>query len=238
LPSTDWDYPLATNYGSCDVWGTGDIVDADQLQQNWAILFAKVNGLLDGTDFASDSAQFDEETSLVDYEGGNEGVWPTVGQRHTHDGIDSAKLADHVIHQLTLGVGGSSWGSMGIIRHPAENFHGVLITSWVAYDQPSPEAGTAYSKAVAVPYDYKRWGESYLQNAGANGRTAILLGPVMSGYAGWTQNQRCAPSMMAASVTLDGNGITAIHANMQDLMTERPASNWTYGVLVLACIAI
>lgn len=238
LPSTDWDYPAATNYDSCAAWDTSDIVDADQLQQNWALLFAKANGMLDGTDFAPDSGQFDEETALVDYEGGVVGVWPTLGQRHSHNGIDSAILADGCIERDTLGAHATSWGSFGIIRHPSQNYYGILMTSWVAYDQPAPVKGTAYSQAVAIPYDYKRWGTDYLQNDGAGGRTAILVAPLMTGYPGWTENQKCAPSMMAASVTLSTNDITGVYVNMQDLMGERPASGWSYGVLALACIAI
>ena len=235
LPSTDWDYPLATNYDSCSTWTTSDIVDADQLQQNWAILFAKANGMLDGTDFAPTSGQFDEETSLVDYEGGVTGTWPTAGQRHSHDGINSAKLADHAIHQTTLGVGATSWGSFGMLRHPSETFHGILETFWVAYDQPSPSKGLAYSADVALPHNQMRW--SYLKNSTPSGRTALLMAPLMSGYSGWTQKQKCAPSMLAGVLTGSPN-VTTVTAKMQDLMGERVASHWSYGVMALACIQI
>lgn len=238
LPSTNLSYPLATNYDSCDTWDTVDIVDGDQLQQNWAIVYAKANGLLDGTDFLDTSGQFDEETSLVDYEGGTVGVWPTKGQRHSHDGIDSAKLADHVISQSVLGTGATAWGSFGIIRQPSESVHGIMMTFSVAYDQPSPGAGEVYSADVAVPYDYKRWVDSTMERTGSFGRTAVLLAPLMSGYDGWTLNQRCAPSMMATSFTLSTTHITAVTANMQDLMGERVASNWSYGVMALACLVI
>lgn len=238
LPSTDWDYPAATNYDSCDTWGTQDIVDADQLQSNWALIFSKANGMLDGTDFMPDSGQFDEETALVDYEQGAGGTWPTVGQRHSHNGIDSAKLADSCISQLTLSVGATTEGSYGMIRHPSESFHGVLMTHRVAYDQPSPGKSTAYSSYVAVPYNHKEWGVSYLQRSGASGRTAVLACPLMGGYSSWSVNQRCAASMMVMGFALSGSDITAVSANMQDLMGERVASNWTYGVLALACLAI
>lgn len=236
LPSTNLTYPLATNYDSCDTWDTSDIVDADQLQKNWALLFAKANGMLDGTDFIATSSQFSEAESLVNYEGGAVGVWPTAGQRHSHDGIDSAKLATHALHQSVLGVGASSWGSFGMLRHPSEAFYGVLETFWVAYDQPSPGKGLAYSAALAVPHNSQRWGR-YLQRSGANGRMALLMAPLMSGYSGWTQNQKCAPSMLAGAFT-GGDIPSTVSAQMQDLMGERAASGWSYGVMVLACIAI
>ena len=236
LPSTNLLYPLATNYDSCSTWTTSDIVDGDQLQKNWAILLSKINGALDGTDFLETSSQFAEETALVDYEGGVTGTWPTVGQRHSHDGIDSAKLADHVLPQAALGVGATSWGSFGMLRHPSETFHGILETFWVAYDQPSPSKGLAYSATVAVPHNSQRWG-SYLQRSGVNGRMALLTAPLMSGYNGWTQNQKCAPSMLAGAFT--GGAIpSTVSARMQDLMGERVASSWSYGVMVLACIKI
>lgn len=236
LPSTNLTYPLATNYDSCNTWTTSDIVDADQLQENWAILLSKINGMLDGTDLIETSSQFSEEESLVDYEGGVTGVWPTTGQRHSHDGIDSAKLATHVLHQSVLGVGTSSWGSFGALRHPSEAFYGVLETFWVAYDQPSPSKGLAYSADVAVPHNHQRWGRD-LQRSGVNGRMALLTAPLMSGYGGWTQNQKCAPSMLSG-FTEGVPGVAIVAAKMQDLMGERVASSWSYGVMVLACIKI
>ena len=236
LPSTDWDYPLATNYDSCNTWTTSDVVDADQLQQNWAIIFSKFNGLIDGTDFLATSGKFDEETALVDYENGAGGNWPTAGQRHSHDGIDSAKLADDVIHQITLGAGEFSWGSFGIIRVPTEGHRCILMTSTVAFDQPAPDGDTVYSKDIAIPYDWKKWGKSTLYRSTTNGRVAVLIAPMFIGHDGWTRNQKCAPSMVSADFTLDVGEVDAVTAKMQSLMGEQAATNWTYAVLTLACL--
>lgn len=238
LPSTDWDYPNATNYDSCDTWGTADIVDADQLQQNWAIIFAKANGLLDGTDFLSTSGQFDEETSLVDYEGGSAGNWPTKGQRHSHDGIDSAKLADHCINQSVLGVGDTATGSFGMIRHPSENYHGILITTHAAYDQPAPGGSETYTADVAIPYNQIQWGRNRLKRQNTGGRTAVLMCPVLSGYSGWSQDEKCAAGVMSAEISLSGDEITSVSAKLNNIMGERVETGWTYGVLVLACLDI
>lgn len=238
LPSTNPFYLAPEDYANWDLWDTSDIVDGDQLQRNWAVIFSHVNGCIDGTDFEDDSAQFDEGTSLVDYEAGNS-QWSTVGQRHSHDGVDSALLVDECLTATLLGTPADPGGSYGFIRHGSMTSLGVLMSVWAGYDQPSPQAGILYAQQVAVPYNHERWLFNHIQRSGVaiGGRCAFLVCPVLTGFESWSADEKCSTSCMGISLGLDGQDVTSVSASQQDALTVRPPSSWAYGVVALAVLA-
>lgn len=232
LPTTDPFYLAPEDYANWDPWDTSDIVDGDQLQRNWAVIFSHVNGCINGTDFEDDSGQFDEGTSLVDYEDGNS-QWPTAGQRHSHDGADSARLASECLTNVLLGTPADPGGSYGLIRHGSQTMHGVLESVWVGYDQPSPQAGTLYDQQVAIPHNYGSIGGVRVWRTGIYGRTAFLVCPVLTGFESWTDDEKCSTSSMGLAIGVDGGSVETVSAQQQDALTVRPPSNWAYGVVAL-----
>lgn len=191
LPSTDADNLGPGDYASWPDWAVEDIVDAQVLQRNWAVIFAHANGEINGTDIDTGSAAASETTYIQDLEAGNN-QWPTDGVRHSHDGIDSALLAEDIIGQDIMG-----YRAFGMLRHPAKDYRGLMlfgsiVTEWKNALHP-----------VAIPYDYIRWGQvGGFMYRSAGGASRYLACPVYSNFADLSAAERQALTFPYVKLTV------------------------------------
>jgi hypothetical protein len=147
---TAGEYHYAANYHSGLIWADDDLVDGDTIQRNWNVLFSHVNGKLNGTDFDASSGTLSETTWVADVEGAGVKRWPTLRQRHSHDGMDSALLGEGVINKTAINAGGH-----GMLRFPSIHMMaGVLHTVGIV-DMTNPDSSSTFKIDIPVPYNYK-----------------------------------------------------------------------------------
>ncbi len=152
LPITNWAYNEVGEYANWTAWTTEELVDAEILQRNWAILYSHINGNLNGTDLNVDGASINESSVVQGWAGTSDHdpdeAWPTASYRHSHDGMDSSFLADNVISSTVLDDGHL------IIRSPSKSYHSLALHSRgysVRGIDSIPET------EVAFPLNSKRW---------------------------------------------------------------------------------
>lgn len=202
LPSTNASYPSYTDYANWTDWNPTDIVDAAVIQDNIAEIVAHVNGGLNGTDIDNTNTPLSETTYIADIETGSV-EWPTIGQRHSHDGVDSALLADGVITHALIRT-----RNYAIVRSPSKTHRGLVLHGTVGHDQDEVYTGSP-EYIVAVPYNYR------LYNPGTTtlyrnilGGARFVVSRVIDNYDDLSAADKRELAMPYANVTLNGSNVT------------------------------
>ena len=224
LPTTDWDYDGVADYASWDNWATSDIVDADVIQRNWAILFSHVNGNLNGSDMDVDTASATSESSVLG--AWSESTdWPIQNHRHSHDGVDSALLADDIITHSLLGT-----SAYCMLRSPSIVRNAVLIHG--SADMESRKSRYTSSGIVEADvsfgYNYKEWtsGTSYIYREDAtNGYCHVVVSCYVPNWASMSTAEKralCVPyfSYTETSDKYDTVGVGVGRNELEGLSTE------------------
>lgn len=204
LPPSSWDFDDVGDYASWDDWVVDDVVDADLIRQNVAAIFAHVNGHLNGTDIKTDASAISEATYIDDWESGNN-LWPVEQARHTHDGIDSAKLADDIIGHSHLPS-----RAFGMMRSPTKDYRGLLLFGRVVADRDTGPLYDSYLYyRIAIPYNPDEWGTQYLYRASTGG-ARVCLGLMIPSYSSWSVEKQRELFIPYADITEVTNQITDV----------------------------
>ena len=198
LPSTDPNLITSADYASWDDWDTADVVDAEVLQRNLAALVSHVNGNLNGTDVDLVNTPISETTFITQEESGAK-TWPSVGQRHGHDGIDSRILASSIIGHTLL-----KDRIYSIFRCPSQLYRGLLLHGRVENDAPDGY-DSANGWNMAVPFNSQSWG-SYLSSA----RSGIFVSRIIPNVESLTWAERRTLLHPCVYKTISGDNITAM----------------------------
>ena len=225
-------YPDPGDYASWDDWDTIDIVDAQDLSKNWAIIYSHANGRINGTDFnTGEGAALSEATYVDDWEGTNE--WPTVGHRHGHDGVDSSFLADSVLSHSVLGD-----GAHGIVRCPTKDFRGLLMSSQ-AIPQRQTSGSYSFFNYFSIPFDSYRWlGSSGKLNRDTGGAARFLLQSYCYNWENWTDHERrshCLPCVVIRKTGdyLDSSEVLLVRHTLWDGSQADLKEDFKYQILTL-----
>jgi len=210
LPSTNDSYPDPGDYADWDDWDTSDIVDAQDLSKNWAIIYSHANGRINGTDFnTGEGAALSEATYVADWEGTNE--WPTVGHRHSHDGVDSSFLADSVLTYDILGA-----GAHGIFRCPTKDYRGLLMSSEAVPEITDSTTPFAFWDYFSIPFDSYRWlgasGKLYRDTSGA---ARFLIQGYWYNFENWTDHEQSSYCMPFVDVEQTGDYLDPSQVKMR-----------------------
>lgn len=211
------------DYASWDDWDTKDIVDGDLIRRNFAAIFSHVNGNLNGTDIAP-TAQLGTETALVDdWEGGNN-AWPTVGARHSHDGLDSASLGESLIgysHLAPL--------AHGALMTPSMSYRGLtLFGRLVVTTSQADTVGVFDSRQrVSVPYNYRLWSSDPASHTymfrDTSGCAHICCSVEAPDSDSWSNEERIAMSVPYIDPSITSNKITVFYVGVMPDTLKIPA---------------
>jgi hypothetical protein len=170
LPTTSWSYDGVGDYASWDDWATEDIVDADVLQRNWAILYSHINGNLNGSDMNVDTASAASETAVIS-SWSEMSDWPIQDHRHSHNGVDSSLLADDVITNTLLLVD----AAFCMVRSPCKSRNAVLIHGSAL----SETEGESYVSSGKIEVSFA-WGYNHIE--WSNSETDVYRDDATNGY--------------------------------------------------------
>ena len=223
LPSRNWLHDSPADYASWTDWSTSDIVDGDLLEKNWGVLFTHVNGKLNGTDIdtATAAATLSEATYIVNMD--DNGAWPTKGQRHSHNGVDSAVLADDILTTTLLGD-----GAHGIWRSPTDIYNGLILFNRAKKDGPKVARGQDISVPISIPFDYEQWGSWLLELSSTTGATRFIVTPLFTNFAMWSKKERGSPCLPRIAPTLSSSGGLATYTRPHELVDDETLvpTNW------------